>query len=245
MQLTLFAAAISPAGIEVDQQDCKSAGLYLGNELRDGPNVVEGDWSHTPCGCFVSPSDKAIHYDHGSTCRVDPDHEYLMICNRPAMGYDQLAPFAAAKCPAGTKVDQQDCKSTGLPLGNELRDRTNIVEDDWSHTPRGCFVSPSDKSIRYRYGSTCVIAEPQYAYELICKTTAVEYDHLAPSCPNLSDQKGSTGRSCTCNSVRSKRIEVPFANGQDAFTCVLPDYLDTECTNAYDCNHQCSSVKAD
>jgi hypothetical protein len=71
---------------------------------------------------------------------------------------------------------------------------------------------------------------------------------VANSCPNLSDKEGSKDPSCICNSlVKSKRIELPATNGKDAFACVLPDYSETDCTDAYDCDpdSKCACVKAD
>jgi hypothetical protein len=44
-----------PSGKEITTAaECREAGLSVGGALRDGSNVVVGDWGHTPCGCFIS-----------------------------------------------------------------------------------------------------------------------------------------------------------------------------------------------
>ena len=75
-----------PAGEEIQSaEECRAAGLADGGVLRNGA-VVEGAWSHVPCGCSIwVTGDEAIHFDKGSidsaTCAVSVDFE--PVCKSP------------------------------------------------------------------------------------------------------------------------------------------------------------------
>jgi hypothetical protein len=110
IQLASYAATECPSGTKVDWEDCESAGLSLGNTLRNGANVIEGSWNHSQCGCFTDAGDKGIHYDYGSTCSIEYPNQ--LICKKapvedvqPSVEYVQLTRKTAMECPAVTKVD--------------------------------------------------------------------------------------------------------------------------------------------
>jgi hypothetical protein len=51
-----------------------------------------------------------------------------------------------AKCPSGTEITTvEECREAGLSVGGALRDGSNIVVDDWGHTPCGCFIEGSQE----------------------------------------------------------------------------------------------------
>jgi hypothetical protein len=129
VELGSNAASKCTTGTEVDFQDCKSAGLSLGFELKDG-EVVEGDvdvdyttsstptisntlsWQHAPCGCLVYTDDKTILYRWGRRCsrtwkfhlicsEVDP-------CHAEATCTNTVGSFTCA-CKPGYSGDGQSC----------------------------------------------------------------------------------------------------------------------------------------
>jgi hypothetical protein len=69
-------------------------------------------------------------------------------------------------------------------------------------------------------------------------------------CPELSYNRGLDGSvtndaSCTCTSVKSRKIKVYYLYW--GYSCVLPYYSDTACTSPLDCDYyygQCTSVSS-
>ena len=87
----LYAPPVSscPVGLEVTNlADCKAAGLAAGGrerttgtQLIDG--VVTGQWSHTPCGCFLWLGTKDIHFDFSPQCSGSDGDNQGVLCQQP------------------------------------------------------------------------------------------------------------------------------------------------------------------
>jgi hypothetical protein len=108
VQLAPNIATKCPTGTEVNLQDCESAGLSLGNKLgRSG--TVEGDWTRTPCGCFAWGGSKVIHYHYGSTCSLDKESAYELICKKPSVELDE--------CSEGTDTCHADATCKKMAAG--------------------------------------------------------------------------------------------------------------------------------
>jgi hypothetical protein len=176
------------AGTKVARAECKSAGLALGYTLDSGVNVIQGEWETLPCGCFAEANGaKRINFNTASSCSSNA--KYISICfrsDRPK--YIQLAPLAALKCPVGMEVEQQDCESAGLLLGNKLLffGTLGMVLELYDVTlPFGCIIDAVDNVIYYNLVSGSSIAPRTTPYELVCRAPLKHYveDVGRKSCP--------------------------------------------------------------
>lgn len=137
-----------PEGHAVPQEECVLAGFFTGNELRETFDPLlyfmpQGDYFHTPLGCFKQPGGD-IHYSTGdASVFLDPMHNnpdstwsehYSKVCKRPDKTDPKSIPNSHfIELPTETTIacnglsaqepitDPQECAFGGLFLGSQLK----------------------------------------------------------------------------------------------------------------------------
>lgn len=130
---------------DFSKEECVTAGKIVGGILRDGKFTV-GEWSNAPYGCFIDPSDNAIHY--GSEMGGVNIGAFQPVCKTAAHEAALLPAQPGNACEEGRDFTQEDCIVAATSVGGRLR-RGKFLLGDWSHTPRGCFIEAKDNAIHY------------------------------------------------------------------------------------------------
>mmetsp|Transcript_26562 Transcript_26562/g.32583 ORF Transcript_26562/g.32583 Transcript_26562/m.32583 type:complete len:623 (+) Transcript_26562:85-1953(+) len=134
------------------KEDCVEAAQLVGGKLRDG-DFLAGDWSNAPYGCFIDPSDSAIHY--GMDINGINSGVYQSVCKTAAAEASLLPAQRGNGCLPGHEFILEDCITAAMSVGGVLR-RGRFIIGTWDHTPHGCFVQKTDKAIHYNSNPSSV-----------------------------------------------------------------------------------------
>mmetsp|Transcript_42446 Transcript_42446/g.50939 ORF Transcript_42446/g.50939 Transcript_42446/m.50939 type:complete len:366 (+) Transcript_42446:64-1161(+) len=126
--------------------ECIAAGSAVGGTLRHGRFPI-GYWSTAPNGCFLDPSDNAIHY--GTNLDAVNRGAFEPVCKTVASEVSFLPAERGYTCMHEQHFSQEDCIVAAASVGGVLR-RGAIQVGNWYHAPPGCFIeSRNDNAIHY------------------------------------------------------------------------------------------------
>jgi hypothetical protein len=109
----------------------------------------------------------------------------------------ELYPDGTAACPVGLEVTIEECAKAGDALGGILRDGSNLVMDDWSHTPCGCFIASAyDGAIHFDLGKAGCYGSSEYIFEVVCHKNTRE-DMLAQIANLAADLADASSTLCS------------------------------------------------
>jgi len=160
-----------PLSMSVSKEDCVAAGLSVGGRLRNGKELVEGSWGHTPFGCYIeADEDNAIHYNNNQ--KGTNDGRYRPICYELPF----VKMHGLSKCPLDSAVSKEECIAAGLSLGGKLLFNQLIV-DAWDDKPNGCIIAKGSNIIHYNDNP---VGKKNDDSVLVCNTIEVEEDFSIP-----------------------------------------------------------------
>jgi len=124
-------------------QQCEKAGLAVNGVLRKG-DLQTRNSADAPCGCYIEPKDRAVHWNDAKTCRNKKYH-YSIICEERRNRHDFELVYNVKQCDRGFEIKTaEDCEEAGQALGGYLADyRVDTNERDWQ--PLGCSIDYSNK----------------------------------------------------------------------------------------------------
>lgn len=143
------------------QLECVAAAKSVGGQLRDNEFIV-GDYTNAPFGCFIDPSDAAIHY--GREERGVNIGTYQSVCKREADEATLLPGRKGTQCSPGEDFAKEDCTAAGESLGGNLRSGSLLV-GSWADAPYGCFLESRDNAIHF---NTNAGGTNNGSYEPVC-----------------------------------------------------------------------------
>jgi len=153
-------------GHDIPIADCAIAGTSVGGRIRN--KLIVGNWAHTPHGCFLEAKDKAVHF--GTNPNGVNAGYFQPICKPGEIEAIKLDAGQGVKCAYERDFSKEECVDAGTAVGGILRGNTFLI-GDWSNSPPGCFINPSDNAIHYGTdpnGNNLGVFEP------VCKTIAHE-----------------------------------------------------------------------
>eukprot|EP00592_Proboscia_alata_P008929 CAMPEP_0194353096 /NCGR_PEP_ID=MMETSP0174-20130528/1440_1 /TAXON_ID=216777 /ORGANISM="Proboscia alata, Strain PI-D3" /LENGTH=1200 /DNA_ID=CAMNT_0039121471 /DNA_START=74 /DNA_END=3673 /DNA_ORIENTATION=+ len=186
------------SGHDFSEDECAAAAASVGGRLRDG-NIVVGDWSHTPPGCFIEPSDKGIHFgtkfgsvNAGSfhpVCRAETEGEATLFEMSKALeNKATLYPaIQGIKCTPGHYFTKEQCIAAAKSVGGHLRNG-RLIAGGWGHTPSGCFLEPSDNAIHF---GTNIFSNNAGIFRSVCRLESEII--VATLLPNREETKCKQG----------------------------------------------------
>jgi len=143
------------------QLECVAAAKSVGGQLRNNEFIV-GDYTNAPFGCFIDPSDAAIHY--GREVSGVNIGTYQSVCKKEAEEAAKLPGRKGTQCSPGENFASEDCIAAGESLGGNLRGG-NILVGAWADAPYGCFLESRDNAIHF---NTNAGGTNNGSYEPVC-----------------------------------------------------------------------------
>jgi len=154
-------------GHDFSSDDCFSAATSVGGRLRN-QMVISGHWPNTPYGCFLEAKDKAVHF---STNPDGVNNGYFQpVCKPGEIEANLHEAGQGGKCTDEHDFSKEECVAAGTAVGGTLRGDTLLV-GEWSNSPFGCFIDPSDNAIHYGTDPNGINLG---GYRSICKSVAHE-----------------------------------------------------------------------
>lgn len=123
-----------PSDLDVDIEECASAGLKVGGTLCEN-KVIVGKWMGAPVGCFIEPGKKGVIQFNENPYGKNVGR-FNSVCKQ---GFTTVP--SDHVCPTALDVSKDDCVAAGLGVGGRLR-HDEIVEGAYYWTPPGCFIEP-------------------------------------------------------------------------------------------------------
>jgi len=160
-------------GHNFPKDDCAAAALSVGGKLRNGEFII-GDFPDSPPGCFLEPSDKAVHYNTNGDAANNG--QFQPVCMVGKLKIRAVPAALGTRCKPELEIPKEDCVAAAQTVGGQLRGG-NFLVGDWSRTPSGCFMQKSDKSIHF---STNLNGVNNGQFQPICIKEDVEPAYLTP-----------------------------------------------------------------
>ncbi len=155
------AASVCLGSTALTQEECLAAAHEVGTGLTLTDTLVNGTWSHLPCGCFIY-EDQFVQYKDVDHCSCTADEKSRVICADGATLVSSSASFlintvaSESICPDNKEVPEEECFHAAREAGFSMMLEGTLNIGSWDYTPCGCFIL-DEKTINYKspIGNNC------------------------------------------------------------------------------------------